>query len=154
MAPSLSISLALSAFLAVGSCASLADYAPSFTTCPDISFVRAFSANRQELNPSEKSYISERESQVIPQAWKSWLGDGSAIGYETSVFANHFPRVAVAFSGGGYRASQFGAGVISAIDARNATSVAAGTGGLLQVSSYLSGLSGKSPHPRLLNVAI
>ena len=41
-------------------------------------------------------------------------------------------------------ASQNGAGVISGLDERNTTAKAKGTGGLLQVSSYLSGLSGGS----------
>jgi lysophospholipase len=35
-----------------------------------------------------------------------------------------------------------GAGVVSALDARNSTSVQSGTGGLFQISSYLTGLSG------------
>ena len=41
-------------------------------------------------------------------------------------------------------ASQNGAGVISGLDARDKTAKEKGTGGLLQVSSYLAGLSGGS----------
>jgi len=41
-------------------------------------------------------------------------------------------------------AAQSGAGIISGLDARNTTAKAKGTGGLLQVSSYLSALSGGS----------
>ena len=41
-------------------------------------------------------------------------------------------------------ASQYGAGVISGLDARDKTAKEKGTGGLLQVSSYLAGLSGGS----------
>ena len=41
-------------------------------------------------------------------------------------------------------ASQNGAGVISGLDARDETAKAKGTGGLLQVSSYLASLSGGS----------
>jgi lysophospholipase len=48
----------------------------------------------------------------------------------------------MAFSGGGYRASFFTAGVLTAFDARNETSRSKGTGGLLQVTQYMSGLSG------------
>ncbi|OBZ78586.1 Lysophospholipase [Grifola frondosa] len=55
-----------------------------------------------------------------------------------------FPKVAIAVSGGGYRAAIFGAGVLHALDGRNAQSVEVGTGGLLQATSYLSGLSGGS----------
>ncbi|KAF9061930.1 lysophospholipase [Rhodocollybia butyracea] len=120
---------------------SLADYAPSFTKCPDTALVREFTPASQTLNPSESKFIAERESHIIPQSWESWLGDGSSIGYRTSEFTD-FARVGIAFSGGGLRASQYGAGAISAIDARNKTAAAVGTGGLLQVASYFSGLSG------------
>ncbi|KAF9061929.1 lysophospholipase [Rhodocollybia butyracea] len=122
---------------------SLADYAPSFTKCPDSALVREFTPASQTLNPSESKFIAERESHVIPQSWESWLGDGSSIGYCTSEFTE-FARIGIAFSGGGLRASQVGAGAISAIDARNKTAAAVGTGGLLQVASYFSGLSGGS----------
>ncbi|KAJ3744845.1 phospholipase B [Lentinula detonsa] len=144
MAPSLSLSLALVIVLLSGkSTASLPSYSPSLTACPDTSLTRTFTATSQELNPFESDFIAARESSVIHQSWQSWLKNGSAIGYNTTAFSN-FARVGLAFSGGGYRASQFGAGVISAIDARNATAVAAGTGGLLQVATYLGGLSGGS----------
>ena len=43
-----------------------------------------------------------------------------------------------------FSASQYGAGVISGLDARDTIAKAKGTGGLLQVSSYLAGLSGGS----------
>ena len=55
-----------------------------------------------------------------------------------------FPRLGIATSGGGYRAATFGAGVLNALDGRNASAVAAGTGGLLQAATYLAGLSGGS----------
>ena len=41
-------------------------------------------------------------------------------------------------------AAQTGAGMLSGLDARNTTAKTKGTGGLLQVSSYLSALSGGS----------
>ena len=41
-------------------------------------------------------------------------------------------------------AAQTGAGILSALDARNTTAKTKGTGGLLQVSSYLTGVSGGS----------
>jgi lysophospholipase len=43
-----------------------------------------------------------------------------------------------------FRAAQNGAGVIAALDIRNQTSKAAGTGGLFQAATYMSGLSGGS----------
>lgn len=53
------------------------------------------------------------------------------------------PNVAIAFSGGGYRAMTNGAGYLSAFDSRTPNSTAAGqVGGLLQASTYIAGLSG------------
>ncbi|KAJ4487753.1 phospholipase B [Lentinula aciculospora] len=124
MIPSLGFSHVLAfVLLAVKSSASLSDYAPTLTDCPDSPLVRTFTSTSQVLSPSESNFVASRESSIIPQSWQSWLGNGSAIGL---------------------RASQFGAGVISALDARNATAVSADTGGLLQVATYLSGLSGGS----------
>lgn len=55
------------------------------------------------------------------------------------------PNIAVAASGGGYRALMNGAGVIEAFDSRTPNSTNAGQlGGLLQSSTYLAGLSGGS----------
>lgn len=125
---------------------SVTDYAPQTNVqCPNVTeapLLRVFSASNQTINSLEDGYVKTRQSTVIKDAWTSWLGDGSDIGYNLSDFANNLPIVGVSFSGGGYRAAQYGAGVLSALDARNSTSVAAGTGGLLQVASYLSGLSG------------
>jgi hypothetical protein len=50
------------------------------------------------------------------------------------------PRIAIAISGGGYRAMLHGSGGIAALDSRNSSSVA----GLLQSSVYMAGLSGGS----------
>lgn len=54
------------------------------------------------------------------------------------------PNVGIAASGGGFRAALVGAGVFDAFDGRNATAVSAGTGGILQTASYMTGLSGGS----------
>jgi lysophospholipase len=130
------------------------DYAPTTgVTCPDAPLLRVFNPLNQSLHPSEKEYITSRESTVLPNAWRDWIGDGSAIGYNASMFAGNWSRVGIAASGGGYRAAQYGAGVLSAFDARDESAKNAGSGGLLQVTSYISGLSGK-PHTPLLRVLI
>lgn len=57
--------------------------------------------------------------------------------------ASALPNVAIAVSGGGYRALFNGGGAISAFDSRTPNSTSSGhLGGLLQLSTYLSGLSG------------
>lgn len=54
------------------------------------------------------------------------------------------PTVGLAVSGGGYRAALVGAGTFNAFDQRNSSAVQAGTGGVLQLASYMAGLSGGS----------
>lgn len=54
------------------------------------------------------------------------------------------PTVGLAVSGGGYRAALVGAGTFNAFDQRNNSAVQAGTGGVLQLASYMTGLSGGS----------
>lgn len=124
------------------------DYAPNVNqTCPDVKatpLIRVFTPANQSLHPDEQDYVNQRLNSVVPLAWQDWLGDGSGIGYNLSVFQNHTAKIGIAISGGGYRAAQYGAGVLSALDSRNASAKAAGTGGLLQVASYLAGLSGTS----------
>jgi lysophospholipase len=147
----LSLLILVAGVLAAADEGSVADYAPQTNVaCPDTSsdgaqpLVRIFSPNSQALNAHEKAYIEAREAQEIPNAWKDWVGDGSAIGYDTSQFGGNWSRIGIAISGGGYRAAQYGAGVLSGLDARNESAKNAGTGGLLQVASYLSALSGES----------
>ncbi|KAI0066051.1 phospholipase B [Artomyces pyxidatus] len=124
------------------------DYAPATNQpCPDITtapLLRVFTPLNQTLHPREAGYVNTRFTQVIPSEWTNWAGDGSAIGYNLSVFGNNYTKIGIAISGGGYRAAQYAAGVISGLDARNESAKAAGTGGLLQVASYLAGLSGGS----------
>ncbi|KAJ7647403.1 phospholipase B [Roridomyces roridus] len=127
---------------------SVTDYAPSVNVeCPDFSttsLIRVFSPQNQSLHPEEAAYVSSRQNTTIKAAWNDWLGDGSALGYNVSVFQQVFPKVGMAIPGGGLRAAQYGAACLNGLDARNGSAKAAGTGGLLQVASYLTGLSGGS----------
>ena len=121
-------------------------YAPStMVQCPDVStqpLLRLFTPQTQAIHPFEIDYIQSKESNVLPSAWAAWLGNASQLGYDSPDFGGNYSKIGMAISGGGYRAAQYGAGVISALDARNDSAKAAGTGGLFQVTSYLSGLSG------------
>jgi lysophospholipase len=143
-----SLSLLVFTGLAYGNNGSVTEYAPLVNQpCPDVTInplLRVFTPNNQSLHPREADYANTRLNTVIPKEWTNWVGDGSAIGYNLSAFNNRFPKIGFAISGGGYRAALYGAGVLSALDARNQSAKAAGTGGFLQVSSYLAGLSGAS----------
>lgn len=110
---------------------------------PNDTLLRVFTPQTQSLNELEANYTNTRLTEVVPQAWQQWLGNGSALGYNLSAFDGNYSRIGIAISGGGYRAAQYGAGVLSGFDARNSSAVAAGTGGLLQVTSYISALSGE-----------
>lgn len=146
-------SLLLLLISSVAAQGSIADYAPTVNApCPQTSngvLVRTFTPPTQALNPQESSYLGARESNVIPTAWSDWVGDGSSIGYSFSLFNASLPRIGIAVGGQGYRTAQFGAGVFSALDARNTTAKSLGTGGLLQIASYLVGSSG-TPHAQRL----
>ena len=132
------------------------DYTPTFATCPKgFSLVRpaGSSPTDQCLSSGEKSYIHNRRSKVLPNAWKSYLSNVKATNitlpsYVSSILHGHHyksqPNLGIAVSGGGLRATTFGAGVLNVLDARNQTSVRTGTGGLLQATTYLAGLSGGS----------
>ena len=119
------------------------DYAPSVNVeCPTTPMLRNFTTDTQVLNDDELAYIKSRDNNILPTAWRSWVGDGLSIGYNISDFQGHYPRIGIAACGGGLRASLYDVGVLSGFDARNESSLAAGTGGLLQVTSYFTGLSG------------
>ena len=81
---------------------------------------------------------------------KEFLKRANIEGFDSDAFinagANNFtklPNVAIALSGGGYRALMNGGGFVAAADSRTAgTTDKGGIGGLLQSSTYLAGLSG------------
>ncbi|KAG1895501.1 phospholipase B [Suillus fuscotomentosus] len=108
-------------------------YAPTVNVnCPDTpnSLVRTFTSQTQVLNTSETDYIASREYWIL----EGWVNHWEA----------NFPELASPVGGEGYRTAQYGAAVLSGLDWRNTTAREAGTGGLLQVASYLSASSGGS----------
>lgn len=135
-------------------------YSPSVGQCPkNFTLVRqagnSSNQSTQSLSPSELTYLQARRSDVLPKAWKKYLSTaaspvGTAVplpGYVQSILGGDggaVPNLGIAVSGGGYRAAIFGAGILNALDGRNSQSVSAGTGGLLQSATYLTGLSGGS----------
>lgn len=128
---------------------SVDDYAPaSNVQCPDLSttsLIRVFTPQNQTLHPEETEFINQRASKVLPDAWNAWLGsDSPAHGYNLTDFGGNFPKIGIAIPGGGLRSALYAAGTLNALDARNDSAKAAGTGGLLQVVSYMAGLSGMS----------
>ncbi|KAH9822659.1 lysophospholipase [Melampsora americana] len=132
-------------------------YAPIRTQCPSGSFMRysgTVERGNQRLGDKEANYIEQRRQKVTPGAYRAYLSNvENSLRSQSSRLPPYVskilrgdqidrPRASVAVSGGGLRASYFGAGVLNALDGRNSTSVKAGTGGLLQALDYTTGLSG------------
>jgi lysophospholipase len=110
----------------LGKRAALSPYQPESAKCPSTPLVRDATA----LGSEESSYISSRKAKA-DVALAAWLKK------QGSFSTGSQPIVALASSGGGYRA---GAGVIKAFDARDSNS---SVSGLYQALTYQAGLSGK-----------
>lgn len=83
---------------------------------------------------------------------KEFFNHVSVGGYDVASYIDkhssnisNIPNIAIAVSGGGYRAMLNGAGALKAYDSRVENATTSGhLGGLLQSSTYVSGLSGGS----------
>lgn len=104
-------------------------YAPYNVTCPsDVTWVRKADA----IGKVESDYLQEREQQ-LQDAWKKQTSD---LGMD---MPKRTPKVAMALSGGGYRAMIHGAG-----QAFLPNNTKGSVGDILGMSSYVGGLSGGS----------
>jgi lysophospholipase len=116
----------------VSSAASISSsYVPLAVKCPSTPLVR----KAEGLSSREASYIAARK-RVASKALGEWLKQTDP-GFGVS----DMPTVALASSGGGYRAMISGAGIVQAFDNRD-NKVA--TKGLYQGLTYHAGLSGGS----------
>lgn len=152
----IAIMLSLSFFVAFSAAISqstVSALSPTSALCPTgFELTRFPHETPQTLGPDEAAYIAGRSTNVLPTAWKSYLDNVIATNVSLPDYVSEIlkgdspsrPTLGIASSGGGYRAAIFGAGVLNALDGRNATSASAGTGGLLQAATYLTGLSGGS----------
>jgi len=129
-------------------------YAPVTGTCPSNQLVRQANG----ISSAEATYVAQRY-QKASQALESWLKSVDA-GFEAGQgswgdWSGHnkrqwsdwqqqgrAPVIALASSGGGYRAQLSGAGVIKGFDGREAPQT--GVSGVYQALTYEAGLSGGS----------
>lgn len=123
-------------------------YTPQSTNCPSTPpTIRVTSG----LSDNETAWLSVRRNATITPM-RDLLARMNISGLDTDQYINThmsnasaLPNIGIAISGGGYRAMLNGAGVIEAFDSRTPNSTSKGqVGGLLQASTYLSGLSGGS----------
>ncbi|KAF2423393.1 hypothetical protein EJ08DRAFT_640158 [Tothia fuscella] len=120
-------------------------YTPADINCPA---VRPEIRSAATLSPSEQTWLKSRRTAIV-DPMKTLLSRMSITGLDTNAYIDShkddLPVVGIAMSGGGYRATLVGAGVIAAFDSRTENSTSKGhLGGLLQSATYLSGLSGGS----------
>lgn len=131
-------------------------YAPGSVDCPSylknddndthVGFLRKASS----ISSDELNWIQERDN-ITLQPLKDFLNGANLTDIDTDSYLDdiisnstaRLPRIALSFSGGGYRALLCAAGQISGLD--NRTDGNAETGlPLLAATSYISGLSGGS----------
>jgi lysophospholipase len=94
----------------------------------------------------------ERRRNNTVSAIRDFLSRANISGFDTNSYIDHIsknatalPNIAIALSGGGWRAHMNGAGGVAAFDNSTTNSTSPGhVGGLLQAATYLSGLSGGS----------
>ena len=123
-------------------------YTPQTNDCPsNTPSIRVAGS----LSNEESTWLKTRRESTI-QPMIDLLGRLKIKDLNTEQYINNnkynvsnLPNIGIAVSGGGYRAMLNGAGVLEAFDSRTPNSTAAGQlGGLLQSTTYLSGLSGGS----------
>ncbi|RKP30151.1 hypothetical protein METBISCDRAFT_31146 [Metschnikowia bicuspidata] len=116
-----------------------AAYKPRPTECPSWPIIR----EATEISNREQEYIEERQKRTS-EALKVFFSDVCKLtDFDADAFfSSSNVSVALAFSGGGYRAMLSGAGQLLALDARTDVLKSHGLGGLLQSATYILGLSG------------
>lgn len=121
-------------------------YVPTSVNCPSD---RPAIRNGTTLSDQEKEWVVQRRNETIEPMrellQRISIPDFDAEEYLRDAESNNtqVPNIGLAFSGGGYRAMLSGAGAMAALDSRSVGSDADGNlGGLLQSSTYISGLSG------------
>lgn len=117
-------------------------YAPAKVSCPDGDLVRVANNKSQ----AEEDWLEGR-AKVANKHLEIFLSESNLDDFDASSFLKNTSdgrniKIGLAFSGGGYRAMFCGAGQLAGLDNRTRGAHEHGLGGLLESSTYLSGLSG------------
>ncbi|KZZ89793.1 lysophospholipase [Ascosphaera apis ARSEF 7405] len=123
-------------------------YAPKAVKCPSN---RPSIRSGLKLSENESKWLDKRRSKAT-DSLRSFLDRVKIDGFDATKYIDShknnksaIPNVAIAASGGGYRAMLNGAGALSAFDDRTPNATSKGQlGGLLQSATYVAGLSGGS----------
>jgi len=123
-------------------------YTPVAVTCPA---QRPVVRSAEALSADESTWLGQRADATRPVLIsvleRAQIGGIDVRAYLQNItdHGGTLPRIGIAVSGGGYRAMMNGAGALAAFDDRTSGSTQAGRlGGILQASTYVSGLSGGS----------
>ena len=102
------------------------------------------------MSPNETAWRQTRQGNIV-KSLATFLNQANLTGFNTTAYlqnitanASYVPVGGYAISGGGYLSLMTGLGALQAMDDRYPPAVAAGTGGLFQCMTYLTGLSGGS----------
>lgn len=117
-------------------------YVPHNVSCPQNIHVRA----ADNLSSVEQDWREARLQRVYDNL-ADYLKNANIPNFNVSNFTSSLkpqdaPVVGLAISGGGSQSGLGGLGIYQALDSRYGPSVEAGTGGLAQLLTYLTGLSG------------
>lgn len=121
-------------------------YAPAIIGCPS---KRPSIRSANSISPEETAWLQKRRPNTI-DPMVEFLQRVGIEGFDVKKYFDSpkgnysaLPNIALAFSGGEYRAMLNGAGFLAAFDSRASNSTNAGhLGGVLQSSTYVSALSG------------
>ncbi|RGP76935.1 hypothetical protein FLONG3_5019 [Fusarium longipes] len=118
-------------------------YVPVYTQCPRDLRIRPA---RDGLSDEESSWRERRAKQMMPNL-EDYLKlvnitDFNINRYMEKLREDDVPIVGLSVSGGGTQSGMGGLGIWKAYDARSDAAIAARTGGLTQLLSYITGLSG------------
>ncbi|KAF2804556.1 uncharacterized protein BDZ99DRAFT_451627 [Mytilinidion resinicola] len=121
-------------------------YTPAAVDCPS---TRPTIRLANGLSDEETSWLEKRRSNTV-SSMREFLVRMNITGFDAGAYVDShaknssaMPNVAIAVSGGGWRALMNGAGALAAYDNRTPNATNTGQlGGLLQSATYLAGLSG------------
>ncbi|KAF3764365.1 hypothetical protein M406DRAFT_62434 [Cryphonectria parasitica EP155] len=123
------------------------DYGPQVVTCPSTRPTIRSAASG--LSTNETAWLSKRRAATV-QPMVDFMTRANITGFDAESYLDQYasnvsalPNIAIAVSGGGYRALMNGGGFLKAADNRTTGSTGdGGIGGLLQSATYVAGLSG------------
>lgn len=131
--------------LAISANASISEgYAPREVKCPS---KKTLVRKGDSISLNETKWIKERQKKT-EEGLVSFLDKANLTDFDAKKFIMNSTNssqplnIGLAFSGGGYRSMLSGAGQLAALDNRTEDGHAYSLGGVLQSSTYISGLSG------------